>query len=182
MSDSNSDLAIRYAPELPLPPYSYVTGKFPHPERDPAGHGHHRQLPHALAFDPRQWLTEPVYLHAVDLFNGGYYWESHEAWETLWHIAGRRGTTADFLKGLIKLAAAGVKAREGRLEGVRRHAARGAELFSQVATAHDQPHYCGLDLSDLIDKARALQQNPPAGKDSAAPVEIVFAWRLLLQA
>ena len=49
----------------------------------------------------------------ADLLNHGFYWEAHEAWETLWHAAGRKGEIADFLKGLIKLAAAAVKAREG---------------------------------------------------------------------
>jgi len=28
----------RFVPDEPLPPYSYVTGRFPHPTRDPAGH------------------------------------------------------------------------------------------------------------------------------------------------
>ncbi|TGQ49534.1 DUF309 domain-containing protein, partial [Mesorhizobium sp. M1C.F.Ca.ET.210.01.1.1] len=23
----------------------------------------------------------------IDLFNHGYYWEAHEAWEPLWHAA-----------------------------------------------------------------------------------------------
>ncbi len=33
--------------------------------------------------------------NGVDLFNHGYYWESHEEWESLWHAAGRRGVVAD---------------------------------------------------------------------------------------
>jgi hypothetical protein len=54
-----------------------------------------------------------AYLRGIDLFNFGYWWESHEAWEGLWRACGRRGPAADFLKGLIKLAAAGVKASTG---------------------------------------------------------------------
>ena len=34
--------------------------------------------------------------------------KSHVAWESLWMACGRKGAVADFLKGLIKLAAAGV--------------------------------------------------------------------------
>ena len=58
----------------------------------------------------RSWSQSHDYLLGCDLFNHGYYWEAHETWEGLWNACGRSGTTADFLKGLIKLAAAGVKA------------------------------------------------------------------------
>jgi predicted metal-dependent hydrolase len=102
-----------------LPPYSYVSGKFPHPESDPAGH----------SFGMQHEACEDDFAYGVDLFNHGYYWEAHEAWERLWHAAGRSGNEADHLKGLIKLAAAGVKAREGNVDGVRRHARRAGELF-----------------------------------------------------
>ena len=42
------------------------------------------------------------------MFNGGFYWESL-AWESLWLACGRKGVVADFLKGLIKLAAGMLK-------------------------------------------------------------------------
>ena len=112
-----------------LPPYSYVPGQFPQPMSDPAGHsfGH---APEAIApLDEANWQSNAAWLWAIDLFNQGFYWEAHEAWEGLWHAAGRRGPTADFLKGLIKLAAAGVKAREGKPEGVKRHTARAGQLL-----------------------------------------------------
>jgi predicted metal-dependent hydrolase len=63
------------------------------------------------------------------LFNAGYYWEAHEAWEGLWHAHGRLGPTANVLKGLIKLAAAGVKVRQGQPHGIITHARRAASLF-----------------------------------------------------
>jgi len=112
-----------------LPPYSYVPGQNPHPISDSAGHSHGHPPDKAVPIDDANWRTNDTWLWAIDLFNHGYYWESHEVWEGLWHAAGRRGPTADFLKGLIKLAAAGVKFREGRLEGVKLHAARAAELL-----------------------------------------------------
>jgi len=112
-----------------LPPYSYVPGQHPHPISDPAGHSHGHSPERAAPLDDAQWRTNEVWLWAIDLFNHGFYWEAHEAWEGLWHAAGRRGPAADFLKGLIKLAAAGVKAHEGRPEGVKLHAARAAQLL-----------------------------------------------------
>ena len=101
----------------PLPPYSYVPGQQPHPISDPAGHSHGHPPEPVQPLDESNWRTNQTWLWAIDLFNHGFYWEAHEAWEGLWHAAGRRGQTAEFLKGLIKLAAAGVKAREGPPRG-----------------------------------------------------------------
>jgi hypothetical protein len=113
-----------------------------------------------------------------DLFNHGYYWEAHETWEGLWVACGRKGTTADFLKGLIKLAAAGVKAREGRSPGVTRHAARAAALFRLVRRAIDAPRYLGLCVADLIAVADDLPGHTSAAHRNA-PVEIVFDFHLI---
>jgi len=144
----------RYCPELPLPPYTYVPGgPWPHPTSDPRGHSFGRQEPPPAPLADENYLSSPAYLH-VDLFNHGFYWEAHEAWESLWHAAGRRGPTADFLKGLIKLAAAGVKAREGLAAGVRQHALRAAELLGSAAAA--QPLTFGLPTADLTSAAQAI--------------------------
>jgi hypothetical protein len=77
----------------------------------------------------------PQWLYAVDLFNEGFYWESHEAWESFWHALGRTSPEAQFVQGLIHLAAACVKIREGRPEGVRRHTQRARTLFGDLGAA-----------------------------------------------
>jgi hypothetical protein len=148
----------RYCPHRPLPPYSYVTGLSPHPTGDPRGHSFGHVEPAAKPLDPVSWQTNENYLYAIDLFNHGFYWEAHEAWEALWHAAGRRGPTADFLKGLIKLAAAGVKAREGRVAGVRQHALRAAELLGGISNRKlvGEGSIYGLRLNDLINTAAEL--------------------------
>ena len=147
-----------------------MTGRFPHPVRDPAGHsfGHAPATP--IALDPERWLESREYLYAIDLFNHGYYWEAHEAWEGIWHAAGRKGALADFLKGLIKLAAAGVKVRERRAEGVRRHAQRARALFAPIDTAE----FCGLAMEELMANAAHLVASPPSASELDQPVEIVF--------
>jgi predicted metal-dependent hydrolase len=172
----------RLVPEEPLPPYSYVSGQFPHPVSDPAGHSHGKSLPPAAAPDPLQWEQSRPFLLGVDLFNHGYYWEAHEAWESLWHACGRTGTTAEYLQALIKLAAAGVKVREGRPGGVRTHARRAAELLRRVAgqVGTGEGPYMGLDLAELWAFAdevagRADEIKATPGK----PVEVVF--RLVLR-
>ena len=140
----------RYAPANPLPPYAYVPGHdLPHPVNDPRGHSYsavHDQARDALNTptlfahlppDPasrRRVLAatlaaDPQWLDAVDLFNGGGYWEAHEAWEGFWNALGRTTPEARFVQGLIHLAAAAVKVREGKPNGVARHTQRARELL-----------------------------------------------------
>lgn len=132
------------------PPYTYVPGgPFPHPIRDPNGHLHGRahDRPPKVP-DERSGLGSDVFDFAKRLWNAGYYWEAHEAWESLWHAHGRSGPTADLLKGLIKLAAAGVKVREHQLHGVQSHATRAGGLFESVSQEVG-PLWLGMDLDRL---------------------------------
>jgi hypothetical protein len=171
----------RLVPQLPLPPYSYVTGRFPHPTRDPAGHAYGVVEGPPEPFDQAHWADCTRYLYGIDLFNFGYYWEAHEVWESLWHAAGRHGVMADFLKGLIKMAAAGVKVREGRPDGVRRHARRAIELFSSVQAdpaGAAVPFFCGLNIATLIPFADQVANDPPVSRDRTAPIEVVFPFAL----
>jgi hypothetical protein len=151
----------RFVPGRAFPPYSYVPGRsLPHPISDPGGHqfGQAPEVPAPL--DPALWHESQEYLWGLDLFNHGYYWEAHEAWEGLWHVAGRKGTLADFLKALIKLAAAGVKHLEGKPEGVRSHTSRAAAHLRDVARrlAADQERFLGFPLQALIELAEAINQ------------------------
>ena len=172
----------RYAPEVPFPVYAFVPGRHPHPVTNPCGHsyGHSQIVPQPLKdARPRDSIE---FLTAVDLFNAGYYWEAHEAWEGLWIAAGRRGVMADFLKSLIKLAAAGVKAREGQITGVERHARRSVELLRSVNT--EQPAagsiYCGLNLDELILAAQSLAEQPIVDDTPSTIGRVVIPFRLML--
>jgi predicted metal-dependent hydrolase len=164
----------RYVPDRPLPPYTYVPGRSAHPSSDPAGHQFGQPPERAATLDEASWQTNRTYHYGIDLFNHGYYWEAHEAWEGLWHACGRRGTTADFLKGLIKLAAAGVKLREDNPRGVRTHAANAATLFRRTAErlGNQDVCYLGLRLDELMAFADSIEPDSEAAND--APVRIVF--------
>jgi predicted metal-dependent hydrolase len=106
--------------------------------------------------DAERWQESEAYLHGLDLFNNRFYWEAHEQLEGSWLAAGRAGPVADFLKGLIKLAAAGVKALEGRPEGVRSHASRAAELWREVRSATGLEGFLGFRLATLIALAEGI--------------------------
>ena len=150
----------RLVPDEPFPPYAFVPGRSPHPTSDPAGHSFGVEPAVSPKFEPEQWQACRLYLYGIDLFNGCFYWESHVAWESLWIASGRKGEVADFLKGLIKLAAAGVKALEGKPEGVKSHSGRAAELWREVARflKSEQNFFIGFRLSELIDVAEGIHE------------------------
>jgi hypothetical protein len=152
---SPSAAPARLAPERLLPPYTYVPGRAPHPITDPAGHSHGCDEVE-VSFSADQWELCEEYRFGFDLFDNGFYWESHEAWEAAWHAVGRRGWVADHLKALIKLAAAMVKHKEGRPEGVARHARRAIELFSNNQENHGD-QICGTSMPLCIELAQYIR-------------------------
>ena len=64
-------------------------------------------------------------------------------------MAGPDTAVGRFLRGLIKLAAAGVKVREHSIHGVRRHAASAGEVFADVAAEIGTDRFCGLEFTML---------------------------------
>ncbi len=146
----------RLTPELDFPPYTFVPGQSPHPISDPRGHRYGLPAGAPEALDPDAWRNCRGYLYGIDLFNAGFYWEAHEQWEALWLSAGRHGALADFLKALIKLAAAGVKRLEGRPGGVVSHAQRAADLLRPLAAGQSQ--LAGLRLAELLALAETIAQ------------------------
>lgn len=72
--------------------------------------------------------THPDYRLGWRLLQAGYPWEAHEAWEAVWRPLPESSPGRVLLRALIRLAAAGVKARQRsraglthHLEGARRH-------------------------------------------------------------
>lgn len=166
-------------PEEDLPPYAFVPGRpWPHPTGDPRGHSFRSGPESPAPVERDDWPASPAYRRGIALFNAGYYWEAHESWEGLWHAHGRRGPTADLLKGLIKLAAAGVKVRQGQRHGVVTHAARAHALFESVRAAGFIQHL-GLNLADLAKVAAEIADRPPSCRDDPnGPVFRVFAFEI----
>ncbi|MBM3485597.1 MAG: DUF309 domain-containing protein [Alphaproteobacteria bacterium] len=150
----------RRAPSVPFPAYAYRPGRTPHPTRDPAGHGRDR----GAAPDVTQGFASLAFRHGADLYHHGFFWEAHEMWEGLWHAAGRRGPEADIYRGLIRLAAAAFKAREGAWHGVARHAAAAAQLLAGRATAT-----CPLDLVGLADAIGRMERDARSGGPITLP-------------
>ena len=168
----------RYEPSRPLPPYTYIPGRTPHPKSDPLGHSYDAAEPQLSPLDANRLDASPDFGYAVDLFHAGYYWEAHEFWESLWHAVGRRGATASALKGLIRLAAAGVKVREGNAAGIASHLVRAAELLEEACSG-GTAMIGRLDLSEVATATRKLDPCGlvAANDDDVAPRAV---WRLQL--
>ncbi len=150
MTEVAQERFVRLLPAAELPRYTYVPGSgTPHPYRDPQGHSYNRKPGPPKALLEPHWAENRSYLVALDYFNLGFYWESHDEWERLCRISGPDTTVGRFLKGLVKLAAAGIKVREDSIHGVRRHAASAGEVFADVAAEADKDRYCGLKFTIL---------------------------------
>lgn len=141
--------AVRLLPSTELPSYTYIPGETPHPYRDPRGHSYQRKPGPPRPLIPDSWAENRSYLMALDYFNYGYYWESHEELERLARATGGECLAGKFLRGLVKLSAAGVKVRENSVHGVRRHAASAGEVFADVAAEVGEDKFCGLDFTLL---------------------------------
>jgi hypothetical protein len=162
MSQRSTFHAPRLLPDRPFPPYAYVPGETPHPRRDLGGHSYGAEFEIPEPPDPAGWRACRDYLYGIDLFNHGFYWEAHEAWEGLWVACGRHGPTATYLQALIGLAAAGLKARSGSARGMRANANKAVCLFRSVATHVGPPgtRYMGLDVRALADFASTISKSP----------------------
>ncbi|MEX1040060.1 MAG: DUF309 domain-containing protein [Pirellulaceae bacterium] len=168
----------RYAQPFSLPAYSYVPGRFPHPQSDPQGHSYQKTNPFIGHLTPSQVLEREEFLQGVDLFNHGYYWESHEQWELIWKAIGQRGTMGCFLKGLIKLAACGVKAREEIPHGTAHHARRGADLLELCR--EKQVIMSRVNLDALIEAARKVEGDPES-IFNGSPELVVVVWKVPIE-
>jgi predicted metal-dependent hydrolase len=141
-----TDLSLppaRYAPAIEFPPlqlraWSRTASPGQRPRWPPP---RHPGLSTRVA-DLRRHARGPVdgsahshWLYALDLFNGGFYWEAHEAWEGFWHALGRTTPEARFVQGLIHVAAAAVKIREGKPAGVHSHTRRACDLLGDRGEA-----------------------------------------------
>ena len=165
-----------------LPPYAYVPGLRPRPRHLRGDAGGQPEEPPPTPLDPGAWRDSIAYFRGIELFEHGYYWEAHEAWEGLWVAAGREGPVAELLRGLILLAAAGVKIRQGRGTGAAKLGARAQRCFERVRQQHG-PELAGLALDELLAFAHHVRADGPRLPASPeADVTVVFRRRLRSEA
>lgn len=121
---------------LPLPAVPFLPGRTARPasfeiELDEA----------ALA--PELWRANTTWLFGVDLYNHGFAWEAHEAWETLW-LRARDPRQRSFVRALVQCAASALKRALGEPSGSQRLAERACLALEGLATELPQ-RYMGLE-------------------------------------
>ena len=87
----------------------------------------------------------------IDLYNGGHYWNAHEAWEEVW-LESERGVRG-FYQGLIQVAAGFVHVSRNRYPG-------GIKLLGDGIAKLERYRgdYMSLDLASFLTGARAARE------------------------
>lgn len=119
-----------------MPPYAYVPGRRPHPTADTRGHSFNRPADAdegAGCLPAGQWRRCMPYLFGCDLYNHGYWWEAHEAWESIW-LTSTDPVQRRYLQGLIQVANAHLKVEMGRSRAVQRLCTEYTRHLEQVGT------------------------------------------------
>lgn len=129
-----------------LPRYAYRPGHNPHPTRDADGHSHGQSSPSPSHLTADRWLENTEYLWGIDLYNAGFFWEAHEAWEGLWRSAKHDPAQRQYLQGLIQCAAASLKAAMRDNDAALRLVTRALARLERVHADRGDV-YMGLDLS-----------------------------------
>jgi predicted Rossmann fold flavoprotein len=136
----HSDSACPRYSAKPFPPYRFIPGRSPHPRRHP--HGYAFSLPEPLPrdFSSDRWWQSEDYLYGIDLYNQGYWWESHEVFEALWHHVGRDTVSGQFFRALIQVAAANLKHSMGILGSAQRLWQCGLDRLAGIPTPYQGLH------------------------------------------
>lgn len=108
--------ADRYS-DVPLPETRYRPGRMPRPaDRGPAG-------------------LADRFRYGVDLYNNGYWWEAHEAWEAVWLRLQPNSAMRHGVQGLIQAANCHLKIHLGQARAAR-SLARDLERLFDAALLH----------------------------------------------
>ncbi|MBI5763447.1 MAG: DUF309 domain-containing protein [Planctomycetes bacterium] len=144
----------RYS-RLSFPPYRYIPGQNPHPVANPAGHSFRAAgmpEPHVPFVPSERWRESDLYLYGCDLYNHGYWWEAHEAWEGLWHHPEKGSAQKEFLQGLIQVSACHLNLYLGRMDGVARLRRTSFEHFERATSQLTTANYMGLEVREFMSR------------------------------
>ncbi|MCV0395205.1 MAG: DUF309 domain-containing protein [Rhizobiaceae bacterium] len=124
--------------------------------------------------DPARWRDNRAWLYGVDLYAGGFFWETHEVWEPVWMGARPNSPERTLVQGLIHLANACLKLEMSRLNAARRLTALAAGCLGDARSA-GPTGLMGVDMPPLLadlDRFATLLRNASGadGPVGARPV------------
>lgn len=114
-------------------------------------------------------LRSDQFREGVNLFNEGYHWEAHEAWEDVWRD--QEGDAKTFVQGFVQMAAAYSFLKQGKAGSARYLFEKAVEKFLEFEHIDS-----GIALKPLIDSMRSFLMGGSAGnghpplKSAAPPV------------
>ncbi len=140
---------LRYS-KIDFPPYRFIPGETLHPTENPHGHSYGKEDEGPEILDEKSWYENETYLFGVDLYNYAFWWESHEAFESLWKKVPKDGLTSNFFQGLIKISAAFFKWHLKQQRGCETLYSGGIVHLQKVLD--NSTEYMGLNLMNHIAK------------------------------
>lgn len=152
----------------PLPAYRFIPGETAHPTADPRGHSY--RPPGATAPPPppypapEHWIECETYLFGCDLYNHAYWWEAHEAWESLWLQTVPGAAERELLQGLIQAANCHLKLRMRRFKAVDVLRLRYRDHLAPLAARLGAASFMGLPVANWLGRLERYY-----GTDLAAP-------------
>lgn len=132
--------------QRPLPEQVYAPGLSMRPETAPP----------LAPWKPSAWRELADWLYGIDLYNHGYFWESHEAWEALWQSTPKTQEPGLLLRGLIQAAACLLKLREGNARGVKLLGPRSLETLAKL----ESHKLMGLEIFSWREELRIFLDEP----------------------
>ncbi len=144
MADTVSPPHQRRYSDRPLPPYAYIPGQTPRPQRGP-DHRSPEEFEGNSVFLHGRWYVSDEYRYGIDLLNFGFWWESHEVFEKLWHVVGPQSSEGNFFQALIQLAAAQIKRHMGNDAAAKRLASKAVHRLTKTPLS-----YMGMNVAKLI--------------------------------
>jgi hypothetical protein len=111
-----------------------------------------------LMVEIKDIVQEGAFLEGAKLFNGGYFWEAHEAWEEVWR--GRDGDAKSFVQGFVEAAAGCNFLKQSKRSNATYLLGKSLEKFRQFENLN-----VGFPLRQFVDDLGALQNALHAGAD-----------------
>ena len=96
-------------------------------------------------------LPDELLQFGIRLYNAGYFWHAHEAWEQVWMDAPRE--LRAFYQGLIQVTAAFVHLTKGEYPGTVRLLEAGIDKLAAYPGS-----FMGIELGKLVERARAARE------------------------
>lgn len=139
----------------PLPEEAHVPGQTPRPATSPVFEA---AAAAPARTDPERWQENRTYLYGIALYEAGFFWEAHEAWEPVWMHAPPNSRARALMQGLIQLANGCLKLRMGRPGAADRLLLLAEQHLSEAGA----DPLMGLDATALRAEIDAFRRAPEA--------------------